>query len=514
MQYARRVWIKNLSLTFVFIILIIIPQWSFATSGGQSRDKQVTIDRDRESGAVIYRRNQTYYYGLTAPAAAAGKAPVTQGEINPQKIIIKYKKQSGQTAHRSLQSIAGALAKYGATAKPLDDELRMAVIALHRLDNYLAAMRQLMKNPDVEYAEPDYIAHGALLPNDPYYRRQWGLKDIHAVSAWDRVAPAQRAGVTIAVLDTGINTRQEDLQGSVVPGYNFIAEDANPIDDNGHGTHIAGIAAAVTDNGRGIAGVAGGSMVMPVKVLDASGAGDYAAIIQGIRYAADRGAKVINMSLGGPGFSRAMRDAVAAALEGGVTVVAASGNENGPVCSPGNLDGVIAVGAVDSANQRASFSNYGPELDVMAPGVDIISLFKGDAASYTMMSGTSMAAPFVSGVAALVRAANPALNPAEVVRVIDGSARDLGVPGFDDDNGYGLVDADAAIHAALNGTKTGPAPEPAVPQPLPLPGTAPAPTPPLAPLPSPAPPSSPAPNSAPEPLPMPVPLPSPAPSSP
>ena len=429
MHHAQGVWLKNLSLAILFLTLIIIPRLSFATSGTETSNQQdkVIILRDSQSGAVIYRGRNAFYYGVKAPVTPGTPVPdasrteiMNQGEINPAKIIVKYKPGA-----LSLGSITGTIRPFDGRVHSLNGSLRMAVIKLNRIDNYFTVMREIKKNPNVAYAEPDYIAHTTAAPNDPFYRRQWGLQDIQAAAAWDQVSPGQRAGVIIAVLDTGVNTGQEDLQGVIMPGYNFIANHANPDDADGHGTHVAGIAAAVTNNGKGIAGVAGGSKIMPVKVLDDSGSGDYAAIISGIGYAADHG----------------------------VTVVTASGNENGPVCSPGNLAGVITVGAVDRDNQRASFSNYGPELDVMAPGVDIISLFKGDASSYTMMSGTSMATPFVSGVAALVRAANPALSPAEVNRVIDDSAQHLATSGFDDYYGYGLVDAESAVKMAIHWQK-------------------------------------------------------------
>lgn len=467
MQALKRAF-TGYPLLILLVLLIAVPQTVAAEPGDQSaQSSRVVIVKDSRSGAVIYQTAQSFYYGLTAPTSSS---IIEQGEIDPSAIIVKYK--NGSVTTEKLNAVAKAISGTGAKISALNEKLGFALVKLGDRKEYFNALSQLTKNPEVEYAEPNYLAHITQTPNDPYYNQQWGPQDIKANLAWDKVTPAQRAGVTIAILDTGINANHEDLQASIIPGYNFIDNNNNPVDGHGHGTHVAGIAAAITNNGKGIAGVAGGAKIMPIKVMNDSGSGDYASIINGIKYAADHGAQVISMSLGGPGFSQAMQDAVNYAISRGASVVAASGNSNSAVAFPGNCDGVITVGAVDSNNQRASFSNYGPEMDVVAPGVNIISSYKGNANSYTAMSGTSMATPFVAGVTALVRAANPNLTSAQVTQIIDQAATDLGTAGFDNYYGYGLVNADKAVDLALQGQTGAPSPAPA-PNPAPAPTPAP-----------------------------------------
>ena len=470
MQSLKRALLRNPFL-ILLVLLIAIPQMAAAESGEPAtQSSRVVIVKDSQSGAVIYQTAKSFYYGFTAPTSSS---IIEQGEIDPSQIIVKYK--NGSVTTEKLNSVAQAISKTGSKISALNEKLGFALVKLGDQQEYFNTLSQLAKNPEVEYAEPNYLAYVTQTPNDPYYNQQWGPQDIKANLAWDKVTPAQRANVTIAVLDTGINAGHEDLQASIVPGYNFIDNNNNPVDGHGHGTHVAGIAAAITNNAKGIAGVAGGAKIMPVKVMNDSGSGDYASIINGIKYAADNGAKVISMSLGGPGSSQAMQDAVDYAISRGASVVAASGNSNSAVAFPGNCNGVITVGAVDSNNQRASFSNYGPEMDVVAPGVNIISSYKGNANSYTSMSGTSMATPFVAGVTALVRAADPGLASAQVTKIIDQATTDLGTAGFDNYYGYGLVDANRAVDLALKGETGNPSPAPA-PAPAPNPAPTPAPS--------------------------------------
>ncbi|NLW47865.1 MAG: S8 family serine peptidase [Firmicutes bacterium] len=467
MQFLKRVLLRNPFLILLAFLMAFPHAVSAESTDPAPENSKIVIVKDSKSGAVIYQTAKSFYYGFTAPTSSS---IIEQGEIDPTEIIVKYK--NGKITTEKLNSVTKAIGNTRAKVSTLNEKLGFALVKLSDQQEYFTALSQLAKNSNVEYAEPNYVAHITQTPNDPYYTQQWGPQDIHADLAWDKVNPAQRGNVTIAVLDTGINASHEDLQASIVPGYNFINNDNNPVDGHGHGTHVAGIAAAITNNGKGIAGVAGGAKIMPVKVMNDYGSGDYASIINGIKYAADNGAQVISMSLGGPGSSQAMQDAVNYAIGRGASVVAASGNSNSAVAFPGNCNGVITVGAVSSNNQRASFSNYGPEMDVVAPGVNIISSYKGNANSYTSMSGTSMATPFVAGVTALVRAANPSLAPAEVTQVIDQATTDLGTAGFDNYYGYGLVDANKAVDLALKGQTGNPAPAPA-----PAPNPAPVPTP-------------------------------------
>ncbi|HEY66089.1 MAG TPA: S8 family serine peptidase, partial [Caldilineae bacterium] len=278
------------------------------------------------------------------------------------------------------------------------------------------------RSPIVAYAEPDYIAYALGDPNDEYFAKQWGLDndgqeykdgqsgtvdaDIDAPEAWDIITGT--AEVKIAILDTGIDQDHPDLDDKLVSHINFT--DSDTVDDlYGHGTHVAGIAAAETNNSQGVAGTGYNSSLMNVKVLNDDGMGYYSWVAQGVVWAADNGAKVINMSLGGTRKSRTLEDAVNYAWSKDVVLAAAAGNSGNPSPTyPAKYENCIAVAATDSDDQKASFSEWGSWVDVAAPGVDVFSTFPnhpyviGKSLSYDYGSGTSMSTPFVSGLAALV----------------------------------------------------------------------------------------------------------------
>ncbi|WP_166245084.1 S8 family peptidase [Paenibacillus turpanensis] len=322
-------------------------------------------------------------------------------------------------------------------------------------------LERLNADPNVLYAEPNYVYQletplaGAELPaqiavayNDPYVSNQWGLSAIKAPQAMDLVSSSRLAGVTVAVVDTGVNLSHSDLQGSIVAGYDFVNGDSNANDDNGHGTHVAGIAAGIGNNGRGIAGVASGAKIMPIKVLNASGSGTSYAIVSGMRYAADRGADVLNLSLGSSSAcSSAYQDAINYVRSRGAVVVAASGNSNTAIGSPASCSGTISVGSIDSSMTRSSFSNYGSTLDVTAPGGSIFSTYPTN--TYRSLSGTSMATPHVAGVVALMLAADSSLTPNQVESLLRQSATDAGSAGYDAYYGAGIVNAQKAVQYAL-----------------------------------------------------------------
>ncbi|MBN1889483.1 MAG: S8 family serine peptidase [Thermoflexales bacterium] len=318
-------------------------------------------------------------------------------------------------------------------------------------------------------------SYSLFLPNDPGWPQQWAPARIEAPAAWSIVTGS--AEVVIAVLDSGIDLDHEDLAGQMwtnpgeipanglddegnskaddVHGWHFFhryydgsytpAEDAKLVDDYGHGTHVAGIAAAATDNGLGVAGIAGGARVMVVKVLDQFGNGWYSDIIAGIVYAADNGARVVNLSLGGSEDSQALRAAVDYARSRGVLVMAASGNTGGAVLYPAAYEPVLAVAATDATDERASFSNQGPQVDLAAPGTDIYSTWY--LGNYFTKSGTSMATPHVAGTAALVWSRRPDLAVSQVISQLLETADDAGTAGVDAATGHGRVNAYRAVAA-------------------------------------------------------------------
>jgi serine protease len=320
------------------------------------------------------------------------------------------------------------------------------------------------KNPNVEYAELNYIAHIYMLPNDPLYRPyQWHLDNstgsgIEMERAWDL---ATGSGVVVAVIDTGVKRTGASDGVPASGGYDFVNNDADPDDDNGHGTHVAGTVAQKTNNGVGVAGVAFGCSIMPVKVMDSTGSGTHAALADGIYFATNNGANVINMSLGSPSPSVTMEDAVRYAYQKGVTIVCASGNEgSSQVGYPAAYDSYcIAVGATRFDEQVAYYSNTGSALDLTAPGGDLTIDQNGDGSGdgilqetciegswgYRLFQGTSMAAPHVSGVAALIISKGIATTPDGVRNALQSTADDRGQPGWDPSYGWGIVNAYAAL---------------------------------------------------------------------
>jgi serine protease len=407
---------------------------------------------------------------LLAPARASAADHV------PGEVLVKYR--DGTSAASGSQQLA------------IEDGSSVA-----------QTIRELNKDPNVEYAVPNVRAHAAGFPNDPDYRLQWNFSSaygIDAPGAWTlaRAAGAPGAkGATIAVLDSGVAYERRgryrkapDLRSQTfVKPYDFIDDDDHPDDDFGHGTHVAGTIASATNNRLGVAGIAYGAKIMPLRVLDSQGYGDSAAIGRAIRYATRNHADVINLSLE---FDRDVRAAeipdviraIRYAHNHGVVVVAAAGNtyDTIQVAYPARSSVVIAVGATTVNGCQAEYSNQGRGLDVMAPGggADQTSEDPTDAANcnhtggksiiqqtYVRNSvqrfgfprdyeGTSMATPHVSAVAALIvatRVIGRHPTPAAIEQRIEQTARDLGPPGYDSRYGWGLVSAAAAI---------GPTPQP------------------------------------------------------
>jgi serine protease len=319
-----------------------------------------------------------------------------------------------------------------------------------------AAIRSLAGSPRVAAAMPNYVRHAFEVPNDPYFESSESyLTTVRLPQAWD--VSHGSAGLIIAVADTGV-TAVRDLSTQVLPGRNFVSGNADAHDDSsiGHGTLVAGVAAATTNNGIGIAGVAWDTSVLPVKVLDARGFGTDSQVVAGIVWAVDHGARVINLSLGGPQPGQALCDAVSYAGSRGALVVVAAGNAatatpNYPAACPG----AVAVSATDTHGDFAYFSSFGPWVSLSAPGLAVLST-RGDN-SYGTESGTSFSAPMVSAVAALVLAQHPDWSPSRVATQLMDTAQDRGVSGVDPYYGHGLLDAYAALGGPAQEAGTPPA---------------------------------------------------------
>ncbi|SNQ60607.1 S8 family peptidase [Candidatus Methanoperedens nitratireducens] len=307
-------------------------------------------------------------------------------------------------------------------------------------------IEELKKNPKVAYVESDRIVQ-ALAETTP-----WGVTKINAPAVWQNTSTNKGTGIKVAILDTGIQSNHPDLINNIKGGVNFAGRpdgSTNPrywTDKNGHGTHVAGIVAAVGDNDIGVIGVAPEAHLYAVKVLNNAGSGYTSDIIQGLQWAADN-AQIASMSFGSSYYNQAEKDAIDAARAKGLILIAAAGNsgDGNPstnnVGYPARYNNVIAVAATNSNDVVASWSSDGLEVDVSAPGVDILSTYKGS--SYAYLSGTSMATPYVTGTVALMLKAGISAN--DIQSKLQATAVDINAPGFDVFSGYGRINAFSAI---------------------------------------------------------------------
>lgn len=381
------------------------------------------------------------------------------------EILVKFKNKN--LGERKIQALG--------TQKVKEPSGKVDVISVPADKTKEQTIAELKADPNVEYAESNGIVKPTLAPNDTNYPSQWHLPKISAPQAWD--IQTGSTSVKIAVLDTGVDITHADLAGRLISGYDFYDNDADPQDECGHGTAVAGIIGATTNNSYRVAGVDWNAKIMPLRALgppqlfdngtpgDPSDdfwtcAGDFADVAEGINYATANGVNVINMSFGGsgdPGIT--LQTAINNAYNAGVVLVASAGNSGAPgVLYPAAYSNVIAVGATDSSDVKASFSTTGPELDVVAPGVGLPTLditggpgssvggstgYKsGDYYDSPYFSGTSAAAPVVSGVASLLKAQKPSFTPAQIKDALENNAdkvAGMGGQNFTEEYGYGRV---------------------------------------------------------------------------
>jgi len=438
-QRLRVIACLALALAMLFAI-IVTGGGAFAQAVETPTDTATPLPSETSTPAASDTATPTFTPTDTASSTNTPEPEEVEltGNYIPDEVLVKFSpglSESGRSA---------ALSAVNADVVDSIPELGVLIIRIPegQAGHVIAELRL---RGDVEYAEPNYCASASdIIPNDPGWSQQYNMAAIHAPAAWSWTTGA--TWVTIAILDTGIDLTHPDLAAKILPGTDIVNKDSNPSDDHGHGTHVSAIAAASTNNGAGVAGVDWGANILPVKVLNAGGFGTYANIAAGITWATDHGAQVINMSFGGANPSTTLEDAVNYAFTHGVIQVAATGNDGvGSVYYPAAYAPVIAVAATDSSNSWAGFSNYGTGVTVAAPGVQIFSANLGG--GYILRSGTSMAAPHVAGLAAILRGI-PGNGPDRVRTIIQSTAADLGAPGWDPYFGYGLIQMDAAIQLA------------------------------------------------------------------
>jgi len=400
------------------------------------------------------------------PESSPALNAADNGEYVSGQILVRFKRGA---------DAAGVAAAHGGSLKSeiLSGLFVMKVPAGRELN----AISALSHNPNVEFAEPDYIRQLSALPNDKFFGYKWDLHndgslnnstgafvvntgkvdaDIDWLEAYEQLG-AFTGSAIIGVLDTGINPLHEDLIGRVLAGYDYVNNDADPADDHGHGTHVAGIAAGAANNLVGVAGVAYGAniKVLPVKVCSASGCPS-SAIVSGIKYAADQGAHVINLSLGGRFGNTSEQQALQYALSKNTLPFCATGNDGSRtnISYPAKFPECVAVGATDWGDARASYSNAGNEIDISAPGGDnenssgysyILSADYVSTTGYVFMAGTSMATPQAAGLGGLLQAIG-VTGASNIRNRIANTSDDLGTAGWDKYFGSGRINMYRAIN--------------------------------------------------------------------
>ncbi len=388
---------------------------------------------------------------LVLAPGAWGEEPEGIVDRDPQgspymagELLVTYKPEAGAGAkERTKQRSKGRVDKElpAVRAQLLSfPEVKNEQAREDREETLEEVKQALEQDPTVEDVSYNYLRQVSYTPDDPRFGKQYGLSKPRFTRAWNRTLGA---GVKIAVLDSGIAAGHPDIQGKVAAERDFVNGDGVAQDDHviGHGTHVAGIAAARTDNGRGIAGGCPGCKLLVGKVVRSNGGGTIADEVEGIIWAANNGAKVINLSLAGPETNAAERNAVEYAWNKGAVIVAAAGNTNSSVPQyPAAFSRAIAVIATDSADRRTSYSSYGSWVDVAAPGVSIVSTVPG---GYRYYSGTSFSSPHVAALAGLLAAQGR--SNSEIRSRILGTAVDLGATGRDNYYGYGRINAARAL---------------------------------------------------------------------
>ncbi len=490
---------------------------------GQGRTEALTVDADGDYLVVVQASRGASNYVLTLGQSlteAGGDRLRLRDAFAPGEAVVKFRENPVGSLGARAQALRLTAQSQGETLErnrllKLDDRRRLeadATCALPaalpdsmatvnedtqaRLDT-LCMVKSLSQDADVESASPNYRRQALFVPNDPFYTTQWHYPQINLPQAWDLTSGAD---TIVAVIDTGVVLSHPDLQGQLVAGYDFISNIANALDGDGidpdpndvgdrsnpdgsssfHGTHVAGTVAAATNNALGVAGVAFGAKVMPLRAIGRFG-GDLYDIEQAVRYAAGlpndsgtvppRRADVINLSLGSTGSSASEQAVYEQARAAGVVVIAAAGNSRSSApFYPAAYSGVLAVSAATMDKTLAPYSNFGSWIDIAAPGGNtatdlngdgkpdgILSTVASDADStlvydYVIWQGTSMAAPHMAGVAALMKALAPNLTPQDVDNLLISGAltEDLGTPGWDSQFGYGQVNAYQAAVAAAN----------------------------------------------------------------
>lgn len=378
------------------------------------------------------------------PISQEKKPKTAKGPANTQPTLdwVKGRVLIMPRAGLSAKQFEKTLKPHGVKSRRHIKELDFHIVELPTGADEVKIMRALKKDRRLKNVELDMIVTHDLSITDPSYSNSWALPKIQAPTAWDT---SNGDGIIIAILDTGVDSTHPDLAANIVPGWNMWDNNADTTDIHGHGTWVAGAAAAAANNGSGSAGVSWASSIMPIRISRLDGFAYFSTIAQGIRWAADNGAKVVNNSFGGVAGSSIIQSAAEYLRSKGGVVVVSAGN-TGTLLNYAPSDSLLVAAATASNDVRPSWSSYGPYVDISAPGVSIYTTSRGG--GYSNVSGTSFSSPIVAATAALMLSANSDLTPADVGQILMSTAVDLGTIGFDDFYGAGRVDAAKAVEAA------------------------------------------------------------------
>ena len=442
----------------IFLLILIIPLILSACSNHKvinNQQQYMITGQLRIVDSVAISRQEPVT--ATSEQIVINTLPLENPTFNPEEYIIKFNQAvSIDYIKREI------LRNKGQVMQEITEGTTFKIKLPAPNSSYL--IDSIQGNPLISYVEPDYLVFIQTIPNDPEYYRQWNLELLDLSMTWNSYRGS--GDVIVAVLDTGILDKHPDLQGNIIAGYDFIDHDHEPIDTDpefSHGTHVAGIIGALTNNRLGVAGINWQVKIMPVRIIGPDGSGNYSNLIAGIYWAVDHGANIINLSLAGTANSTSLKEAIDYAIKQGVTVVAAAGN-NGttPILYPARYSEVISVGAIGPTSRRAYYSNYGPNLDLVAPGGDdsvfpfpntILStagyMGQSQKHQYTWAQGTSMATPHVSGLIALLYSVG-INDPLYIQELLKSTADDLGQPGPDQEYGAGLVNINRALNLEDN----------------------------------------------------------------
>jgi thermitase len=378
---------------------------------------------------------QVLFFNAT-PVNSKAQQRATPGKYSPGQILVQSKPGVSD------EKLAEKVGKYNGKSKKKIHQIQLHVIEVP-VGSEVTTAEALAQDPDVEFAEVDVMVPPIEILNDPYISSQWHIAKIGAPEAWNT---SHGDDIIIAILDTGVDGTHPDLAARMVAGYNFWDNNTNSSDVYGHGTKVAGSAAGIGNNAIGIAGIAWGAKIMPLRISDTTGYGSWSAMASALTWAADRGARVANISYQAHLGSSVVSASQYFMSKGGV-VVNSAGN-SGAIDSTPPSNYMLTISATDSADNRASWSTFGPSVDLSAPGTGIYTTVAGG--GYGAPSGTSFSSPITAGVVALMMKANPSLTPAKIIELLKGSTKDLGDVGTDQYFGAGRVDAAAAVLAAAN----------------------------------------------------------------